>query len=113
MIGSTLLPGLLDRLPILDYAAGGFCIHSCGDVFEDPAPHNHPEPLASVEWLLGLGFTELFVAVARFWTRRTERRAQAVADTRMTGKERERERRRVAPIACPLERRFRSCREPS
>ena len=60
---SALLTSLLDRLPILVYAGAGLLVYIAVEMFfEDAALHNHLEPLANVERLMGLGFAALFVA---------------------------------------------------
>jgi YjbE family integral membrane protein len=70
--GSTLLTSLLDRFPVLVYAGAGLLAYVAVEMFfEDIALHDYLEPLASIEWLVGLGTAAVFLAVAWLWARRT------------------------------------------
>jgi YjbE family integral membrane protein len=70
--GSALLTSLLDRFPLLVYAGAGLLVYIAVEMFfNDAAIHAYLEPLAGVEWIIGLFAAAVFVAIAWLWTRRT------------------------------------------
>ena len=79
--GSALLTSLLDRFPMLVYAGAGLLVYVAVEMFfEDVALHDHLEPLASIEWLVGLGITAVFLTIVWPWTRRTGKEEQGEKD---------------------------------
>jgi hypothetical protein len=44
--------------------------------FADKVLHHYLEPFASIEWIIGLTATAIFIAIAWLWKRRTESAAQ-------------------------------------
>ena len=79
--GSALLTSLLDRFPGLVYAGAGLLVYVAVEMFfEDVALHDCLGPLASIEWLVGLGVAAVFLAVAWPWARRTGKAEQAEKD---------------------------------
>ncbi len=74
--GSALLTTLLDRFPVLVYAGAGLLVCVAVDmIFKDVGLHDYLEPLAGVQWLIGLGAAAVLVATAWFWARRTRKAA--------------------------------------
>ena len=83
IFGSALLTSLLSRFPILVYAGAGLLVYIAVEMlFQDVFLHNYLEPLANVEWLIGLGTAAVFTAIAWLWMRRTRKAAQAEEETR-------------------------------
>ena len=83
IFGSALLTSLLSRFPILVYAGAGLLVYIAVEMlFQDVFLHDYLEPLANVEWLIGLGTAAVFTAIAWLWMRRTRKAAQAEEETR-------------------------------
>ena len=83
IFGSALLTSLLSRFPILVYAGAGLLVYIAVEMlFQDVFLHDYLEPLANVEWLIGLGTAAVFTAIAWLWVRRTRKAAQAEEETR-------------------------------
>ena len=83
IFGSALLTSLLSRFPILVYAGAGLLVYIAVEMlFQDVYLHDYLEPLANVEWLIGLGTAAVFTAIAWLWVRRTRKAAQAEEETR-------------------------------
>jgi len=82
IFGSALLTSLLSRFPILVYAGAGLLVYIAVEMlFQDVFLHNYLEPLANVEWLIGVGTAAVFTAIAWLWMRRTRKAAQAEEET--------------------------------
>jgi YjbE family integral membrane protein len=81
IFGSALLTSLLDRFPILVYAGAGLLVYIAVEMFfQDIGIRDYLEPLASIEWLIGLGTTAVFLAVAWLWARRAGEAVQTKED---------------------------------
>jgi YjbE family integral membrane protein len=77
VFGAALLTSLLDRFPILIYAGAGLLVYIAVEMFfADKVLHHYLEPYASIEWIIGLTATAIFIAVAWLWKRRAESTAQ-------------------------------------
>jgi predicted tellurium resistance membrane protein TerC len=77
IFGAALLTALLDRFPILVYAGAGLLVYIAVEMFfADKVLHHYLEPFASVEWIIGVTATAIFIAIAWLWKRRTESAAQ-------------------------------------
>src|SRR3712207_1601514 len=77
VFGAALLTSLLDRFPILIYAGAALLVYISVEMFfADKALHHYLEPYASIEWIIGLTATAIFIAVAWLWKRRAESTAQ-------------------------------------
>jgi YjbE family integral membrane protein len=77
IFGAALLTALLDRFPILVYAGAGLLVYIAVEMFfADKVLHHYLEPYASIEWIIGLTATAIFIAIAWLWKRRTESAAQ-------------------------------------
>ena len=82
IFGSALLTSLLSRFPILVYAGAGLLVYIAVEMlFQDVFLHDYLEPLANLEWLIGLGTAAVFTAIAWLWVRRTRKAAQAGEET--------------------------------
>ena len=78
IFGAALLTTLLDRFPILVYAGAGLLVYIAVEMFfADKVLHHYLEPYASIEWVIGLTATAIFIAIAWLWRRRIETAAQA------------------------------------
>ena len=78
IFGAALLTSLLDRFPILVYAGAGLLVYIAVEMFfADKVLHHYLEPFVSIEWIIGLTATAIFIAVAWLWKRRAESTAQA------------------------------------
>jgi YjbE family integral membrane protein len=78
IFGAALLTALLDRFPILVYAGAGLLVYIAVEMFfADEVLHHYLEPFASIEWIIGLTATAIFIAIAWLWRRRSESAAQA------------------------------------
>jgi len=78
IFGAALLTALLDRFPILVYAGAGLLVYIAVEMFfADKVLHHYLEPYASIEWIIGLTATAIFIAIAWLWRRRSESAAQA------------------------------------
>ncbi|HEV3476335.1 MAG TPA: TerC family protein, partial [Rubrobacteraceae bacterium] len=78
IFGAALLTTLLDRFPILVYAGAGLLVYIAVEMFfADKVLHHYLEPYASIEWVIGLTATAIFIAIAWLWRRRSESAAQA------------------------------------
>jgi YjbE family integral membrane protein len=83
IFGSALLTSLLSRFPILVYAGAGLLVYIAVEMlFQDVFLHDYLEPLANIEWLIGVGTAAVFIAIAWLWMRRTRKAAQAEEETR-------------------------------
>ena len=83
IFGSALLTSLLSRFPILVYAGAGLLVYIAVEMlFQDVFLYDYLEPLANVEWLIGVGTAAVFTAIAWLWMRRTRKAAQAEEETR-------------------------------
>ncbi len=83
IFGSALLTSLLSRFPILVYAGAGLLVYIAVEMlFQDVFLHDYLEPLANIEWLIGVGTAAVFTAIAWLWMRRTRKAAQAEEETR-------------------------------
>lgn len=73
--GSTLLSALLDRWRWLVYVGAGILVYVAVEMlFEDPIVHGYiGESLQSLETVIALAATALFVAFAWLWSRRATR----------------------------------------
>src|SRR3712207_2306407 len=77
VFGAALLTSLLDRFPILIYAGAGLLVYIAVEMFfADKVLHHYLEPFVSIEWIIGLTATAIFIAVAWLWKRRAESTAQ-------------------------------------
>jgi YjbE family integral membrane protein len=77
VFGAALLTSLLDRFPILIYAGAGLLVYIAVEMFfADKVLHHYLEPYASIEWIIGLTATAIFIAIAWLWKRRAESTAQ-------------------------------------
>jgi YjbE family integral membrane protein len=77
IFGAALLTALLDRFPILVYAGAGLLVYIAVEMFfADEVLHHYLEPYMSIEWIIGLTATAIFIAIAWLWKRRTESAAQ-------------------------------------
>lgn len=73
VFGAALLTSLLNRFPFLVYLGAGLLVYLAIEMFfSDVFLHDYLEPLASVEWILGIGAGFIFVAVAWLWSRRVK-----------------------------------------
>ncbi len=80
--GSTLLTTLLDRFPILAYGGAGLLVYIAVEMFfKDPTLHDYLKPLASIEWIIGLGAAAAFLAVTWLWARRSGEGRQSEEDS--------------------------------
>jgi YjbE family integral membrane protein len=78
IFGAALLTALLDRFPILVYVGAGLLVYIAVEMFfADEVLHHYLEPFASIEWIIGLTATAIFIAIAWLWRRRSESAAQA------------------------------------
>jgi YjbE family integral membrane protein len=78
IFGAALLTALLDRFPILVYAGAGLLVYIAVEMFfADKVLHHYLEPYASIEWIIGLTATAIFITIAWLWKRRTESAAHA------------------------------------
>jgi YjbE family integral membrane protein len=83
IFGSALLTSLLSHFPILVYAGAGLLVYIAVEMlFQDVFLHDYLEPLANIEWLIGVGTAAIFTAIAWLWMRRTRKAAQAEEETR-------------------------------
>ncbi len=83
IFGSALLTSLLSRFPILVYAGAGLLVYIAVEMlFQDVFLHDYLEPLANIEWLIGVGTAAVFTAIAWLWMQRTRKAAQAEEETR-------------------------------
>ncbi|MDQ3924284.1 MAG: TerC family protein [Actinomycetota bacterium] len=83
IFGSALLTSLLSRFPILVYAGAGLLVYIAVEMlFQDVFLHDYLEPLANIEWLIGVGTAAVFTAIAWLWMRHTRKAAQAEEETR-------------------------------
>ncbi len=81
VFGSALLTSLLNRFPILVYAGAGLLVYIAVEMFfQDVFLHDYLEPLANIEWIIGLGTAAVFTAIAWLWARRAGETAQAEED---------------------------------
>jgi YjbE family integral membrane protein len=81
VFGSALLTSLLNRFPILVYAGAGLLVYIAVEMFfQDVFLHDYLEPLANIEWIIGLGTAAVFTAIAWLWARRAGEAAQAEED---------------------------------
>jgi YjbE family integral membrane protein len=72
VFGAALLTSLLDRFPFLVYLGAGLLVYLAVEMFfSDVFLHHYLEPLASIEWIIGVGAALVFTAVAWLWSRRT------------------------------------------
>jgi YjbE family integral membrane protein len=77
VFGAALLTSLLDRFPILIYAGAGLLVYIAVEMFfADKVLHHYLEPYASIEWIIGLTATAIFIAITWLWKRRAESTAQ-------------------------------------
>ena len=82
IFGSALLTSLLSRFPILVYAGAGLLVYIAVEMlFQDVFLHDYLEPLANIEWLIGVGTAAVFTAIAWLWMQRTRKAAQAEEET--------------------------------
>jgi YjbE family integral membrane protein len=73
IFGAALLTTLLDRFPILVYAGAGLLVYISVEMFfADKATHHYLEPYASIEWIIGLAATAVFILLAWLWRRRAQ-----------------------------------------
>ncbi len=71
IFGSAMLSYLLDRFPIFVYGGAGLLVYVAVEmIFEDEILHRYLEGLDSVEWLIALGCSLLFVIVSWLFARR-------------------------------------------
>ncbi len=76
--GAALLTSLLDRFPFLVYLGAGLLVYIAVEMsFKDRGIHHYVEPIAGIEWLIGLGAAAVFILVAWLWQRRGEREEEA------------------------------------
>ncbi len=72
VFGAALLTSLLDRFPILVYLGAGLLVYLAIEMFfSDVFLHDYLEPLASIEWIIGVGAALVFTAIAWLWSRRS------------------------------------------
>ncbi len=73
VFGAALLTSLLNRFPILVYLGAGLLVYLAIEMFfSDVFLHDYLEPLASIEWILGIGAAFVFTALAWLWSRRAK-----------------------------------------
>ena len=71
VFGAALLTSLLNRFPFLVYLGAGLLVYLAIEMFfSDVFLHDYLEPLASIEWIIGIAAGLIFVAVAWLWSRR-------------------------------------------
>lgn len=71
VFGASLLTSLLNRFPFLVFLGAGLLVYLAIEMFfSDVFLHDYLEPLASIEWIIGVTSAVLFTAFAWFWTRR-------------------------------------------
>lgn len=71
VFGAALLTSLLNRFPILVYLGAALLVYLAIEMFfADVFLHHYLEPLASIEWVIGVGSALVFMAVAWTWSRR-------------------------------------------
>ena len=71
VFGAALLTSLLNRFPFLVYLGAGLLVYLAIEMFfSDVFLHDYLEPLASIEWIIGVGAALVFTAVAWLWSRR-------------------------------------------
>ena len=72
VFGAALLTSLLNRFPFLVYLGAGLLVYLAVEMFfSDVFLHHYLEPLASIEWIIGVGAALVFTAAAWLWSRRT------------------------------------------
>ncbi len=72
VFGAALLTSLLDRFPILVYLGAGLLVYLAIEMFfSDVFLHDYLEPLASIEWIIGVTAALVFTGVAWLWSRRS------------------------------------------
>jgi len=73
VFGAALLTSLLNRFPFLVYLGAGLLVYLAIEMFfSDVFLHDYLEPLASIEWILGVGAALVFTALAWLWSRRVK-----------------------------------------
>lgn len=71
VFGAALLTTILDRFPILVYAGAGLLVYIAVEMFfQDIAIHDYLVRYESIEWIIGLTATAIFLAIAWLWARR-------------------------------------------
>jgi YjbE family integral membrane protein len=71
VFGAALLTSLLNRFPFLVYLGAGLLVYLAVEMFfSDVFLHHYLEPLASIEWIIGVGAALVFTAAAWLWSRR-------------------------------------------
>ena len=71
VFGAALLTSLLNRFPFLVYLGAALLVYLAIEMFfSDVFLHDYLEPLASIEWIIGIGAALVFTAVAWLWSRR-------------------------------------------
>jgi len=72
VFGAALLTSLLNRFPFLVYLGAALLIYLAIEMFfSDVFLHDYLEPLASIEWIIGVGAALVFTAIAWLWARRS------------------------------------------
>ncbi len=73
VFGAALLTSLLNRFPFLVYLGAGLLVYLAIEMFfSDVFLHDYLEPLASIEWIIGIGAALVFTALAWLWSRRAK-----------------------------------------
>ncbi len=76
VFGATLLTSLLARFPFLVYLGAGLLVYLAIEMFfSDVFLHDYLEPLASIEWIIGVTAALVFTGIAWLWSRRSSRTA--------------------------------------
>ncbi len=71
VFGAALLTSLLNRFPFLVYLGAGLLVYLAIEMFfSDVFLHDYLEPLASIEWIIGVVSALVFTAIAWLWARR-------------------------------------------
>ncbi len=72
VFGAALLTSLLDRFPVLVYLGAGLLVYLAIEMFfSDVFLHDYLEPLASIEWIIGVTAALAFTGIAWLWSRRS------------------------------------------
>src|SRR4028118_2427085 len=72
VFGAALLTSLLNRFPFLVFPGPGLLVYLAVEMFfSDVFLHHYLEPLASIEWIIGVGAALVFTGIAWLWGRRS------------------------------------------
>jgi YjbE family integral membrane protein len=72
IFGAAILTSLLSRFPILVYVGAGLLVYLAVEMlFHDKVLHPYLEHYESIEWIIGLVASGIFIAVAWLWAQRS------------------------------------------